>query len=122
MGSRHDRRDAGAATGHGGGFTAALGLPDDARAMTLEQLDRLITYHDVVSTRFEEVFAQLLTVRDQIEVAMREYGRDVLTDPERTEVAPLRGAWTEAVAEYSWCSREIEAIAAYVKPLSGEEG
>jgi hypothetical protein len=122
MEPRHDRRDAGAATGHGGGFTDALGLPDDARAMTLEQLDRLITYHDGVSTRYEKVFTQLLTLRDQIDAAMRESGRDVLTDPGRTEVAPLRDAWTEAVAEYSWCAREIDAIAAYAKPLDGEEG
>jgi hypothetical protein len=122
MEPRHDRRDAWAATGHGGGFTDALGLPDDARAMTLEQLDRLIDYHDVVSKRYEEAFTRLLTLRNQIEVAMREYGRDVLIDPRRTEPAPLGVAWTEAFAAYNRCGRELDAIAAYVKPLDDEEG
>jgi hypothetical protein len=89
--------------------------------MTLEQLDRLVDYHDALSTRHEEALTRLGAVRDQIEAAMREYGRDVLADPRRTEAAPLRGAWTEAFDEYNWCGREIEAIAAYVGPLNDEE-
>jgi hypothetical protein len=121
MESHQDRREAWAATGYGG-FSNALGLPDDARAMTLEQLDQLIDYHDALSTRYEEALTRLGAVSDQIEAAMREYGRDVLTDPRRTEAAPLRGAWTEAFAEYNWCSLEVDAIAAYAKPLDDAEG
>jgi hypothetical protein len=115
--SRQDRGEAWAATADGRGFAYALGLPDNATAMTLEQLNQLIAYHDALRTRHAEAFTRLGAVGDQIEAAMREYGRDVLADPRRTEAAPLRGAWTEAFNEYNWCGREVEAIAAYVERL-----
>lgn len=121
MESRHDWREAWAATGYGGGFADALGLPDDAKAMTLEQLDQLISYHDALSKRYEDTVTRLGAVSDQIEAAVREHGRDVLAEPGWTETAPLRRAWTEAFAEYHWCRGEVDAIAAYAKPLDGEE-
>jgi hypothetical protein len=121
MESRHDRRDAWAATGQGG-FADALGLPDDAKAMTLEQLDPLISYHDALGKRYEDTVTRLGAVSDQVDAAMREHGRAVLAEPGWTETAPLRGAWAEAFAEYHWCRGEVDAIAAYAKPLDGEEG
>lgn len=41
------------ATEHGG-FISALDLPNDATFMTLDQLDRLIAYHDALCTRYDE--------------------------------------------------------------------
>lgn len=81
------------------GFIYALDLPDDATAMTLEQLDQLIDYYDGLSTRYDEALTQLDAVRDQ------------------TKAAGTNARWIEALAEYSWCRREIEAIGAYAEPL-----
>jgi hypothetical protein len=119
---RHDRLDAWAAVAQDGGFADVFALPDNARAMTMEELEQLIAYHDAMSTRYADAVTRLVAVRDQIEAAMREFGRDVLADPLRTEAAPLRDAWTGAFAEYNWCGRELEAIADYVAPLDdGQE-
>ena len=94
------------------GFIYALDLPDDATVMTLEQLDQLIDYYDGLSTRYDEALTQLDAVRDQTKAAAR--------DSEREAPEGLRGTdarWIEALAEYSWCRREIEAIGAYAEPL-----
>ena len=103
------------------GFRHALGLPDDPTAMTLEQLDRLIAYHDALRTRYEEALTRLDAVRDQIEAAMREHGGEVVGDLRGTVAAPLRGAWIEALAEYTRCRREVEAIGAYAEPLQVDQ-
>ena len=35
--------------------------------MTLDQLDRLIAYHDALCTRYDEALARLNALRDQID-------------------------------------------------------
>jgi hypothetical protein len=105
------------------GFRDALDLPDDPTAMTLEELDRLIAYHDALSTRYEEAVTRLDAVRDQIEATMREQGGEVVGDLRGTAAAPLHATWIEALAEYTRCRLEVEAIGAYAEPLQvGEEG
>jgi hypothetical protein len=99
------------------GFIYALDLPDDATAMTLEQLDQLIAYYDGLSTRYDEALTQLDAVRDQTEAAVGDSEREVPGGSGGTN-AP----WIEAFAEYSWCRREIEAIGAYAEPLKLDAG
>jgi hypothetical protein len=94
-----------------------LGLPDDPRAMFLEELDELIAYHDWLGERFDEALARLGEVGAQIEAAMREHGSEVAGDLRGTDAAPLLEAWTEASAESDWYRRELEAVAAYSEPL-----
>jgi len=99
------------------GFRHALDLPDDPTAMTLEELDRLIDYHDALRTRYEEAVTRLDALRDQIEATMREHGGEVVGDLRGTAAAPLRETWIEALAEYTRCRVEIEAIGDYAEPL-----
>jgi hypothetical protein len=103
-------------------FRSCLGLPDDPTAMTLEQLDELIAYHDALDIRYTEAVARLGSVRDQIQAAMREYGAQAVGDLRGTDAAPLRAAWTDAFPEYNWCCREIEAIGVYAERLEDEDG
>lgn len=103
-------------------FRSGLGLPDDPTAMTLEQLDQLIAYHDALGIRYDDAVARLGAVRDQIEAAMREYGAQVVGDLRGTDAAPLRAAWIDALPEYNWCCREIEAVGVYAERLEDEEG
>jgi hypothetical protein len=103
------------------GFRHALVLPDDPAAMTLEELDRLIAYHDALRTRYEEAVTRLDALRDQIEAMMREHGGEVVGDLRGTRAGPLRGTWIEALAEYTRCRREIEAIGAYAEPLQVDQ-
>jgi hypothetical protein len=102
-------------------FRRDLGLPDDPRAMFLDELDRLIAYHDSLSERFEDALARLKEMSDQIQAQMREHGSEVAGDLRATDAAPLLKAWTEAVAECDRCEREIEAVAAYAEPLLEDE-
>jgi hypothetical protein len=97
------------------GFIYALDLPDDATAITLEQLDQLIAYYDRLSTRYDEALTQLDAVRDQTGAAVGDSDREV---PGGLRGSNARGI--EALAEYSWCRREIEAIGAYAEPLKVE--
>ena len=97
------------------GFTYALDLPDDATAMTLEQLDRLIAYYDGLSARYDEALTLLDAERDQSKAAVGDSGLTSLGSLRRANAAQRR---TEAFAEYSWCGDEIEAIAAYAEPLN----
>ena len=103
-------------------FRRELGLPDDPKTITLDQLDELIAYHDALSERYELARKRLSAVSEQIVAAMREHGSNVVADLQDTDAAPLRNAWTEALADYNWCGREIKAIAAYSEPLDEEEG
>jgi hypothetical protein len=103
------------------GFRRDLGLPDDPRAMSLDELDRLIAYHDSLGERFDQALARLGEVSAQIEAAMREHGSEVAGDLRGTEAAPLLEAWAEASAECDWCRREVEAVAAYAEPLLEDE-
>jgi hypothetical protein len=98
-----------------------LGLPDDPRAMSLHELDRLIAYHDSLGERFDQALARLGEVSAQIEAAMRKHGSEVAGDLRETDAAPLLEAWTEASAECDWYRREIEAVAAYAEPLLDDE-
>lgn len=98
-------------------FHRELGLPDHPTAMTVEQLDRLIAYHDSLCERYDEALGRLAEVSDRIEAAMREHGSEVAGDLRATDAAPLLEAWTEAGAECDRCRREIEAIGAYAEPL-----
>jgi hypothetical protein len=98
-----------------------LGLPDDPRAMLLEELDELIAYHDWLGERFDQALARLEDVSAQIEAAMREHGSEVAGDLRETEAAPLLEAWTAASAECDWCRRELDAVAAYSEPLLKDE-
>ena len=95
------------------GLTYSLDLPEDARAMTLEQLDELIAYYDELSTRYDEALTRLDAVRDQTRAAARD--SEMLGSLGEINAARR---WTEAFAEYSWCRDEIEAIAAYAEPLN----
>lgn len=108
------------ATEHGE-FIDALGLPVDATAMTLEQLDQLIAYHDALCTRYDEALAGLNAVRDQIDAAVRESGREILGSLEGSKAASLRDAWNQAFSEYNRCGYEVEAIGAYVERLNDED-
>jgi hypothetical protein len=103
------------------GFRRDLGLPDDPRAMFLDELDRLIAYHDSLCERFDDVLARLGDVSDQIQARMREHGSEVAGDLRATDDAPLLEAWTEAFAECDRYQREIEAVAAYAEPLLEEQ-
>jgi hypothetical protein len=103
------------------GFRHALDLPEDPTAMTLDELDRLIAYHDALRTRYEEAVTRLDAVRDQIEATMREHGGEVVGDLRGTAAAPLHATWIEALAEYTRCRGEIEAIGAYAEPLQVEQ-
>jgi len=106
-------------------FRRELGLPDDPRAMTLDQLDQLIAYHESLRKRFDEAFARIAAVSEQIEAALREHGGEVVGDLRGTDAAALREEWIEAGAECDWCRREVEAVGAYAEPLlrtTGDEG
>ena len=103
------------------GLSLDLDLPDDPRAMSLDELDRLIAYHNSLDERFDQALAQLGEVSAEIEVAMREHGSEVAGDLRGTDAAPLLEAWTEASAECDWCRREVEAVAAYAEPLLEDE-
>jgi hypothetical protein len=104
-------------------FRRELRLPDDPTAMTVEELDRLIAYHDSLCERYDEALARLGEVSDQIEAAMSEHGSEVAGDLRGTGAAPLLEAWTEAGTECDRCRREIEAIGAYAEPLlEAEDG
>ena len=103
------------------GFRHVLDLPDDPTAMTLEELDRLIAYHDALRTRYEEAVTRLDAVRDQIEATMREHGRELVGDLRGTAAAPLHATWIEALAEYTSCRGEVEAIGAYAEPLQEDQ-
>jgi hypothetical protein len=103
------------------GFRRDLDLPDDPRAMSLDELDRLIGYHDSLGERFDQALARLGEVSNQIETAMREHGSEVAGELRGTDAAPLLEAWTEASAECDWCRRELEAVAAYAEPLLENE-
>jgi hypothetical protein len=102
-------------------FRRDLGLPDDPRAMLLDELDRLIAYHDSLCERFDQTLARLCDVTGQVQTAMREHGSKVAGDLQGTDAAPLLEAWTEASTEYDRCHREIEAVAAYAEPLLEDE-
>jgi hypothetical protein len=102
-------------------FRLDLDLPDDPRAMSLDELDRLIAYHDSLGERFDQALARLAEVSAQIEAAMREHGSEVAGDLRRTDTAPLLEAWSEGFAECDWCHREIEAIGAYAEPLAEDD-
>jgi hypothetical protein len=99
------------------GLSRDLGLPDDPRAMFLEELDELIAYHDSLCERFDEAVARLAEVGAQIAAAMREHGSEVAGELRGTDAAPLLEAWTEASTESDWFRRELEAVAAYAEPL-----
>ena len=103
-------------------LASLLGLPDDPTAMNLEELDRLIAYHDALHTRYEEAVTRLDAVRDQIEATLREHGGEVVGDLRGTAAAPLHATWIDALAEYTSCRREVEAIGAYAEPLLEAEG
>jgi hypothetical protein len=64
------------------GLSRDLGLPDDPRAMFLDELDELIAYHDSLCERFDEALARLAEVGAQIAAAMREHGSEVAGDRE----------------------------------------
>ena len=98
-------------------FRRDLGLPDNPRAMTLDQLDQLIAYHDSLRKRHDAALDRLGAARAQIEAAMREHGSEMVGDLRGTDSAPLREAWAEASAECDWCQREMEAVSAYAEPL-----
>jgi hypothetical protein len=102
-------------------FRLDHGLPEDPGAMSLDELDRLIAYHDSLGERFDQALARLGEASAQIEAAMREHGSEVAGDLRETEAAPLLEAWTEASAECDWYRREIEAVAAYAEPLLDDE-
>ena len=102
-------------------FRLDHGLPEDPRAMSLDELDRLIAYHDSLGERFDEALARLGEVSAQIEAAMRKHGSEVAGDLRETDAAPLLETWTEASAECDWYRREIEAVAAYAEPLLDDE-
>jgi hypothetical protein len=103
-------------------FQRELDLPDDPTAMTVEELDRLIAYHDSLSERYDEALVRLGEVSDRIEAAMREHGSEVAGDLRGTDAAPLLEAWTEAGVECNRCRLEIEAVGAYAEPLLEAEG
>ena len=97
-----------------------LDLPADPTAMTLEQLDQLITYHDALTNHYHETLARLNAIRDQIDAALREHRVEKIRDLPETDAVPLRNALTDALAEHNQCRDEIEAIGAYVEPLDHE--
>ena len=103
-------------------FHRELGLPDDPTAMTVEELDRLIAYHDSLCERYDEALARLGEASDRIEAVMREHGIEVAGDLRGTDAAQLLGVWTEAGTACDRCRREIEAIGAYAEPLLEAEG
>ena len=103
------------------GFRHALDLPEDPTAMTLDELDRLIAYHDALHTRYEEAVTRLDALRDQIEATMHEHGGEVVGDLRGTAAAPLHATWIEALAEYTRCRLEVEAIGAYAEPLQVDQ-
>ena len=102
-------------------FRRVLDLPEDATAMTLEQLDQLIGYHDELQERHHAALARLNAVRDQIGAALAEHGADVLGDLRGTAAAPLIDSWAEASVEYNRCCREIEAVGIYAASLDEED-
>ena len=101
-------------------FRRDLGLSSDPTAMTLEQVDQLIAYNDALDKRYHQALARLHAVRDQIHAALRQYGGEVLADLRSTDAAPLRDAFSRALAEYDSCRRQVEAIGAYVEQLDDE--
>ena len=103
------------------GFRRELGLPDDPRAMSLDELDQLIAYHDSLGERFDQALTRLGEVSAQIEAAMRQHGSEVAGDLRGTDAAPLLEVWTEASAECDRWRRELEAVAAYAEPLLENE-
>jgi hypothetical protein len=102
-------------------FRRDLGLPNDPKAMTLDQLDQLIAYHDSLRKRHDQALDRLAAMPTQIEAAMREHGSELVEDLRGTDSAPLREAWADASAECNWCQGEIEAVGAYAEPLLEEE-
>jgi hypothetical protein len=102
-------------------FRRDLGLPDDPKAMILDELDDLIAYHDSLGERFDQALARLEDVTDQMQAAMREHQSELAGDLRATDAAPLLEAWTEAFAECDRYHREIEAVAAYAEPLLENE-
>jgi hypothetical protein len=102
-------------------FRLHLGLPDDSRAMILDELDDLIAYHDSLCKRYDEALTRLVAVSDQIEATLRDYGGEVVGDLRGIDAARLREAWTEASTECNWCRSEVEAIGAYAEPLLEDE-
>jgi hypothetical protein len=103
------------------GLSRDLGLPDDPRAMSLDEMDQLIAYHDSLCERYDKALARLGGMSEQIEAAMREHGSKVAGDLRGTDAAPLLEAWAEASVECDWCRREVEAVAAYAEPLVEEQ-
>jgi hypothetical protein len=102
-------------------FRRDLGLPDDPRAMSLDEFDRLIAYHDSLGERFDDALARLEDVTDQIQARTREHRSEVAGDLRATDAAPLLEAWTDAFAECDRCQREIDAVATYAEPLLEEQ-
>jgi hypothetical protein len=102
-------------------FRRDLSLPDDPRAMILDELDDLIAYHDSLCKRYDEALARLVAVSDQIAATLRDHGGEVFGDLRGIHAAPLREAWTEASTECNRCRREVEAIGAYAEPLLEDE-
>jgi hypothetical protein len=102
-------------------FRRDLGLPDDPKAMSPGELDRLIGYHDSLCERFDQALARLDDVSDQIQAAMREHRTQLAGDLRGSDAAPLLEAWTEAFAECDRYHRELEAVATYAEPLLEEQ-
>jgi hypothetical protein len=98
-------------------FRRDLGLPDNPKAMTLDQLDQLIAYHDSLRNRHDTGLDRVAAAHAQIEAAIREHGSEMVGDLLATDTAPLREAWAQASTECDWCQREIEAVGAYAEPL-----
>ncbi len=102
-------------------FRRDLDLPDDPKAMSPGELDRLIAYHDSLSERFDQALARLDDVSDQIQAAMGEHQTQLAGDLRESDAAPLLEAWTEAFAKCDRYHREIEAVATYAEPLLEDE-
>jgi hypothetical protein len=63
-------------------FRRDFGLPDDPKAMTLDQLGQLIAYHDSLRKRHDQAIDRLAAMRTQIEAAMREHGSELVEEYE----------------------------------------
>jgi hypothetical protein len=100
-------------------FRRDLGLPDDPKAMTLDQLDQLIAYHESLRERYDAALDRVAQVREQIEATASARERDTVGRLPRTDRSPLFEAWAGASAECVWCQAEVQAIGAYAEPLLG---
>jgi hypothetical protein len=98
-------------------FRRDLGLPDDPEAMTLDQLDQLIAYHDSLCERYNAALDRVVAVREQIEAPVGVHEREIVGELEGTDSSPLFEAWADASAECIWCQTEVEAVGAYAEPL-----